>query len=42
MLALGEATKFDVYGVITDDVYAALDGFGANYMSPIGGFVRYF
>lgn len=40
MLSLGEATKFDVYGVITDDVYAALDGFGANYMSPIGGFVR--
>jgi quinol monooxygenase YgiN len=30
--------RFTVYGTPSDDVKGILDGFGATYMSPFGGF----
>ena len=40
LLAMGEATRFVVYGNPDSSVHEALEGFGAAFMSPIGGFVR--
>lgn len=40
LLAMGTPTRFVVYGNPDATVYEALDGFGAVYMSSLGGFVR--
>jgi hypothetical protein len=40
LMALGVATRFVVYGNPDSSVREALEGFGAAYMSPIGGFAR--
>lgn len=40
LMETGDATRFVVYGNPSDEVKKALEGFGAIYMSPIGGFVR--
>ncbi|HKK93204.1 MAG TPA: antibiotic biosynthesis monooxygenase [Longimicrobiales bacterium] len=33
-------TGFHVYGNPSDDVRGVLDGLGASYLGPVGGFVR--
>lgn len=40
LMETGDATRFVVYGNPNNEVIKALEGFGAAYMSPIGGFVR--
>lgn len=40
LLSLCVATRFVVYGNADSSVHEALEGFGAAYMSPIGGFVQ--
>jgi quinol monooxygenase YgiN len=40
LMALGVATRFVVYGNPDASVREALEGFGAVYMSPLGGFIR--
>jgi quinol monooxygenase YgiN len=40
LMSLGVATRFVVYGNPDSSVREALEGFGAVYMSPLGGFVR--
>ena len=40
LMALGVPTRFVVYGNPDSSVREALEGFGAVYMSPLGGFVR--
>ena len=35
-----EVTGFSVYGEPSDEVRAALDGFGAVYLGTLGGFTR--
>ena len=40
LMAFGDATSFVVYGSPNAAVIGALDGFGAKYMAPIGGFRR--
>lgn len=40
LMETGDATRFVVYGTPSDEVKKALEGFGATYMTPIGGFVR--
>ena len=37
-LACVEPTGFSVYGDPSDEVRAVLDGFGAAYLGPLGGF----
>jgi quinol monooxygenase YgiN len=39
-LACFEPTAFSVYGEPSDEARAALDGFGATYLAPLGGFSR--
>lgn len=39
-LACVEPTAFHVYGIPSDEVRTALDGFGAVYLRPFGGFTR--
>ena len=39
-LACLEPTGFSVYGDPSDEARAALDGFGAAYLGPVGGFSR--
>ena len=40
LMSLGVATRFVVYGNPDSSVREALEGFGAIYMSPLGGFLR--
>jgi quinol monooxygenase YgiN len=40
LMSMGVATRFVVYGNPDSSVREALEGFGAAYMSPLGGFVR--
>lgn len=40
LMETGDATSFVVYGNPNDEVRKILDGFGAVYMLPIGGFIR--
>lgn len=40
LMSLSEATRFVVYGNPDAAVLEALDGFGADYMLTLGGFVR--
>jgi quinol monooxygenase YgiN len=40
LMSLGVATRFVVYGNPDSSVREALEGFGAVYMSPLGGFTR--
>jgi len=40
LMSMGVATRFVVYGNPDSAVREALEGFGAVYMSPLGGFVR--
>jgi len=40
LMETGDATSFVVYGNPSDEVRKILDGFGAVYMLPIGGFIR--
>lgn len=40
LMSMGVATRFVVYGNPDSSVHEALDGFGAVYMSLLGGFVR--
>ncbi len=40
LMSMGVATRFVVYGNPDSSVREALDGFGAVYMSPLGGFMR--
>ena len=40
IMAIVEVTRFVVYGNPNSDVKEALSGFGAVFMSPIGGFAR--
>jgi len=40
LMSMGVATRFVVYGNPDSSVNEALEGFGAAYMSPLGGFVR--
>jgi quinol monooxygenase YgiN len=40
LMSMGVATRFVVYGHPDLSVREALEGFGAVYMSPIGGFLR--
>jgi quinol monooxygenase YgiN len=40
LMSMGVATRFVVYGNPDAAVREALDGFGAIYMSPLGGFIR--
>ncbi|WP_094606020.1 hypothetical protein SPSIL_006840 [Sporomusa silvacetica DSM 10669] len=40
LMSMCMATRFVVYGNPDSSVHEALEGFGAIYMSPIGGFVR--
>jgi quinol monooxygenase YgiN len=40
LMSMGVATRFVVYGNPDSSVHEALEGFGAVYMSPIGGFIR--
>ena len=35
-----EPTSFSVYGSVSDEVRAALDGFGAAYLNTLDGFSR--
>jgi quinol monooxygenase YgiN len=39
-LAAVEPTRWVVYGTPSDEVRQALDGLGAGYMAPFGGFAR--
>ena len=39
-LSCVEPTGFSVYGDPSDDVRGVLDGFGAVYLGPFGGFAR--
>lgn len=39
-LAMVEPTRFTVFGAPSDEAKAALDGFGATYLGPFGGFAR--
>jgi len=39
-LSFVEPTGFSVYGDPSDDVRGVLDGFGAVYLGPFGGFAR--
>lgn len=40
LMSMGVATRFVVYGNHDTSVRDALEGFGAAYMSPLGGFLR--
>ncbi len=40
LMSMGVATRFVVYGDPNSSVHEALEGFGAVYMSPIGGFIQ--
>jgi quinol monooxygenase YgiN len=40
LMSMGVATRFVVYGNPDSSVREALEGFGALYMSPLGGFIR--
>lgn len=40
LMSMGRATRFVVYGNPDASVRQALEGFGAAYMSTLGGFVR--
>lgn len=40
LMSMGLATRFVVYGNPDASVREALEGFGAIYMSPLGGFIR--
>jgi len=40
LMSMGVATRFVVYGNPDASVRETLEGFGAVYMSPIGGFIR--
>lgn len=40
LMETGDATRFVVYGNPNDEVKKSLEGFGAAYMLPIGGFAR--
>ncbi len=40
LMETGTPTRFDVYGAPSDEVVNVLNGLGAKYMSPIGGFAR--
>jgi len=40
LMETGDATRFVVYGNPSNEVKTALEGFGAAYMLPIGGFMR--
>ena len=40
LMSMGVATRFVVYGNPDSSVREALEGFGAFYLSPLGGFVR--
>ena len=40
LMSKGVATRFVVYGNPDSSVREALEGFGAVYMSPLGGFLR--
>jgi hypothetical protein len=35
-----ERQRFTVYGTPSDELRGILDGFGATYMAPFGGFSR--
>ena len=39
-LACFTPTSLHVYGAPSDEVRGVLDGFGAQYLSPFGGFIR--
>lgn len=39
-LELFAPTSFHVYGEPSDEVRGVLDGFGAVYLGPLGGFAR--
>lgn len=39
-LALVERTRFTVYGTPSAEVKTVLDGLGATYLGPFGGFAR--
>ncbi|MEM1451082.1 MAG: antibiotic biosynthesis monooxygenase [Planctomycetota bacterium] len=40
LMSLAELTRVCVYGEPTDELRAALAGFGAEFREPLGGFVR--
>lgn len=40
LMSMGVAKRFVVYGTPDSSVRESLEGFGAVYMSPIGGFTR--
>ena len=40
LMSMGRATRFVVYGNPNSSVLESLEGFGAAYMSPLGGFLR--
>lgn len=40
LMSMGVATRFVVYGSPDSSVREALEGFGAVYMQPLGGFIR--
>jgi len=40
LMSMGVPTRFVVYGNPDSSVHEALEGFGATYVTPLGGFVR--
>lgn len=40
LMSMGVPTRFVVYGNPDSSVREALEGFGAVYMAPLGGFIR--